>query len=280
MTTFDTYESSVEESRPVELYLFTLGTQEFAYTSSEGSVTVGATVYQEEAIERGSITKSAQEQDGILKITVPSTNEFASPYITTVPAVPATVSIFRRQRDATTGTLNVLQFQGDVLSVSFPGDGTRAEISARSIEGKVGSPLPRMTYQGICNNFLGDRNCLVNMSDHDYIGTVASAVGNVISLTGAGTATNVNGQVINFVGGYCTPTGINEYRMIIAQSADSLTLHLPFSVDVTGAQVQAFAGCDHNVDGDCKNVFNNVSEYIGYHAVPTRNPFESGLESV
>ena len=279
MTTFDTFESSVEGSRPVEIYEFSIGAQTYYYTSSEGSVTVGANDYTEEALSRGSIAKTAQK-DPTLSIKIPATNEFAARYIGPVPTDRATLSIFRRQRSATTGNLNVLIFKGDILSVKFPGDGTLAQIEARSIEGRTSAQMPRMTYQGVCNNFLGDRNCLVDMSGHNHIGTITAVSGNVITLSGASTALNVNGQVIDFVGGYCTPTGVSEYRSIIAQSGNDLTLQLPFSFDVTGASVQAFAGCDHIRDSDCALVYNNVSEFIGFHFVPTRNPFESGLDTI
>ena len=44
-----------------------------------------------------------------------------------------------------------------------------------------------------------------------------------------------------------------------------------------GTEVEVFAGCDHTI-ATCKTQFDIVVNYGGFAFVPTRNPFESGLD--
>lgn len=273
MSTFDVLESSVESSRPIELYEFQVGSTVYRYSSSEDRITIGALVYEPESIARTRIEMSGDQDTRTLNIFVPSANVFAARYVSTVPGEKATVRCLRYQRDESPAfATTVLLFDGVVQSVRFPNDGHSAEIAVRSIESALNRNIPRFSYTGMCNHFLYDSGCGANPSNFDFIGTVSAVSGNVITVTGAGAAG------FDYSAGYARPVGENDFRLVLSASGDDITLLLPFASNVLGSSVQLFAGCDHLVEGDCALVFDRVAEFGGFPFVPNRNPFDTGLD--
>lgn len=269
---FDSFEISTESSRPIELYEFNLGTEFFRYTSAEDTISVGGNDFEPVAISRNEIQQGSDQNNRNLLITMPTILSLAQDYISVPPASKLTVNVFRYQRDDLVD--QVLLFKGTVQAVRYPGDGTSAEFAIRSIETAMNRNVPRFTFMGMCNHILFDDGCGVNPAPFDHLGNVDSIdVGaNTITIAGLGASG------IDFVGGYVTPTGVNDFRMVLAQSGDTLTMLLPFAEDPTGTNAQAFAGCDHTLTGDCALVFDNVAEFGGFHFVPSKDVFARGLE--
>ena len=274
MSTFDALESSLDSSRPLEIYSITIGSETFRYTSAEDDITIGSDIYTTISISRSKISHGADAQNNTVTVTLPGNNVFAAKYRNIVPGNKATVNIWRLQRDETPSLVPQLIFKGQVMSVRFPQDGNTADIAVRSIEQALNRNIPRFTYMGSCNHVLYDQRCKVDPTLFDVIGTVSAVSATVITLPGA------NAQPDGFyTGGYCTPTvGNQDFRMILDHTGNDLTLLLPFAADVTGLTVQAFAGCDHVVFGDCATKFDNVIEFGGFAFVPNKNVFQEGLE--
>ena len=275
MTSFDDFATSLEDSRPLEIFALTLGSTTYRYTSAEDSVTVASQTYTPIGISRNNIVQGSDAQNRTLSITVPSDNEFASQYRNIVPGQRASISIWQLERDESPAfDTQILMFKGQVLSVSYPNDGYQADINCQSIESALNRTIPRFTYMSSCNNVLYDSACGVASAGFSVVGTVSSVSGNVITLPGA------NSQPDGYyTGGYCTPvSGQQDFRMIVNHVGNDLTLLLPFATDVDGASVQAFAGCDHLIGGDCSSKFNNVGRFAGFAFVPNDNIFQDGLD--
>ena len=274
MSTYNDLEISTERSRPIELYRFTLGAQIFRYTSAEDEITVGIETFLPESIARGNVEQGSDSSNRAMILTVPSANPFAVKYVNVVPGERASVDVLRYQRDEVPLFATVvLLFKAIVQAVRFPNDGHTAEIAIKSIESVLARNVPRFTYTGMCNNFLFDSRCGVNPAAFNYIGPVTAVAGNVVTVGGAGASG------LDLVGGYCRPVTMTDFRMVVAQAGDDLTLLLPFPVDITGINLQCFSGCDHLVDGDCALVFDNVSEFGGFAVVPNRNIFMRGIQT-
>jgi hypothetical protein len=272
MATYDTLEQSVEDSRPIELYEFTLGSDAFRYTSAEDELTVDGDVYTPLAISRGKIEQGSDQSNRNLSVTVPSDNEFAQLYITVPPGQGAGLNIFRYQRDESPAfDTQVLLFKGRVQSCAFPNDGHSATFAIRSLESAMNRLLPRFTFAAMCQHILYDAACGAIATSFDHLGAASSISGNTITVAGAGASG------FDFVGGYLRPTGTNDFRMITAQSGDVLTMFLPFQVDPTGLNMQAFAGCDHLIAGDCALVFDRVADFGGFAFVPNKDIFAQGI---
>jgi len=272
MSSFDTLESSVQDSRPIELYQITQGSTVYRYASCASDTTVGSVTYSALAIARSRVEQGSDAENRTITITVPGNEPFAQQYIDVVPGERATVRIYRYQRDESPAfDTQVLLFDGIVQSVRFQRDGHSAEINVRSAEAAMNRNIPRFTYMGMCNHFLYDESCGVSPGSFNHIGEVSAVSGNTITVTGA------DASGFDFVGGYCRPPATEDYRLVLAQSGDDLTLLLPFFESPVGSNVQLFAGCDHLVDGDCASTFDNVINFGGFPFVPNRNPFQTGL---
>ena len=272
MADYDTLESSVDSSRPIELYEIIKGTSTWRYTTSDDEITIGADTFEPAAISRDRIVQGSDQRNRNLLVTMPSSNPFASQYITVPPGERATVNVFRYQRDETPSfDTQVLLFKGQVQSVQFPNDGHSATIAVRSIETALNRNIPRFTFMGTCQHVLYDDNCGANPTAFDHLGVATAISGSTVTVSG------LSSSGIDFTGGYCRPTGTNDFRMVLSQSGDDLTLLLPFAASPVGGNVQAFAGCDHILTSDCALVFDRVRFFGGFAFVPSRNIFETGL---
>jgi len=275
MTTYDIRESSVEDSRPVEVYEFSAGTQTWRYTSRASDVTLGSDTYTKESIKRSQIGEGADARSRNVTLTVPASNAFASRYILGAPGNRATCSVIRLQRDEVPSfDTQILIFKGFVQTVRFVNDGRVAEIILRSLASAQNQSVPRYTFMSQCNHFLYDERCKVDPTSFNIIGRcTAGGDGTVLTVTGA------DGEADGYwnAGFVQTTAGLVEPRGIIAHTGTSITINQPFSTDVTGTDVQVFAGCDHIISGDCATKFANTLNFGGFPFVPGRNPFESGL---
>ena len=274
MATFDTLESSRQDSRPIEVYRIAIGTEApYLYTSAEDEITLGSEVFTPVAIARSEVSQGEDERKRVLTLVLPGANAFAQRYVETPPGQKATVTIIRLQRDETpTFFTQELVYKGSVQSVQFPDAGEVAQISVQSIEAATSRRIPRFRFMGMCNHIVYSAACGADPVAHSIIGATASVAGNVITVAG------VDASGHDFVGGYCKPTAEADFRLIIAQSVDSLTLLIPFASEIVGANMQLFAGCDHKIEGDCALVFDRVNDYGGFAFVPSKNPFATGID--
>ena len=273
MATFDQLESSAAASRPIEIFAFAIGGTTYRYTSAEDELVVDAQTYAAEAISRGPIAQGPDDRTRILDIELPASNEFAALYVDIVPGQRATATIIRLQRDeAPEFNTKVMIYKGFVQSVRFPSHGQKAVVGVRSIEAASSRPIPRFTYQGLCNHVLYDSGCGIDQSLFKHTGAVTDVTGNVITVTGADG--EANGY---YAGGFVKPDGLDDFRLILKHEGKELTLLLPFPIDVDGVDVDIYAGCDHKIDGHCQSRFDNVIEFGGFGFIPLKNPFTTKL---
>lgn len=272
MTTFDLRESSTEDSKPVELYEFILGSTSYRFTSAEDDVVIGSDTYLTSAIGRSRLEQGSDQNNRTLTVTMPASFSLPQLYVGVPPGQQATINIYRYQRNEVPsfGT-QILLFKGQVQTCRFPNDGHSAEFACRSIESALNRNIPRFSFMGMCNHILYDSNCGVLEADFDYIGNADLVDENQVTING------LAASGIDFTGGYVRPTGTVDFRMVLSQSGDVLTLLLPFAEDPTGSNLQAFAGCDHVLTGDCALIFDNVENFGGYAFVPNKNIFQTGL---
>lgn len=272
MTSFDVYERSEEGSRPIEVYSFAIGSSTYRYTSHATDVTVGVDTYTAIPISRGAVFQGAEERRNPLAISMPSSESFAALFVGQVPGQVASVSIFRLQLDESpTFNTQSLIFKGTISAAKVKAD--LVEFQARTLESAAGRTIPRVTFMGMCNHMLYSSACGANPASFSHIGEVLSTNGNVIEVDGA------NSEADGYwTGGYCKPNAESEFRLILAHSGNNLTLLMPFNNDLTGSDVQMFAGCDHLLSGDCANKFDRVIDNGSFSFVPNKNPFATGLD--
>lgn len=154
--TFNAFESSRETSRPIELYRIVQGGLTFGYTSAEDELTVAGITYLPEAITRGKVGQSPSDRKTVLEVSVPSSNSFADRFKLSTPASRASIVVQRIQRSDSPTPEVVTIFDGYVSSVSFEDDCKVAKLACTPVTAAQSRPVPRFSYQGLCNHVLFD----------------------------------------------------------------------------------------------------------------------------
>ena len=275
---YEAYETSQQSSRPVEIYEFTVGATTYYYTSAEDTQTVASVDYTPlTGLKRSKIGQGPEDRNATLTIEMPGSNQFVRPYIAAVPSSRATVTIMRLQRGDTPTPEVVTIFEGKVKAVNFDGDGGRmAKIAVEPDISATSRSIPHFTFQGLCNHVIYDDGCQVDETDGAYRASreVLADSGNTLTIDG------LSGFGDGwFTGGFVEVNGGLDSRMIIDQTGDVVTLHIPFPGSPLGQVVIVLAGCAHTI-AVCKSKFDNVINYGGFAFVPKINIFETGISSL
>jgi len=269
---FSIEERSREDGQPIELYQFALGGDFFTYTNQESDETYGAIVYTAETISRTSIKNTIDAGENQITITVPSTNAFARLFVTVIPGDRASITI-RQVHRTDTADETVVAFKGFVSTVGFGQDGKAVKINCRQITSAAERPVPRHTYQGLCNHMLYDARCGLSEATFEENATITAVDGRNVTTSGL---TNVGGGDDYWEAGLCQFG--SEYRLIVGQTANVMKLNIPFANTINGESLRFVPGCKHRRVTDCQTKFSNAINYGGFPFVPTKNPFETGLD--
>jgi uncharacterized phage protein (TIGR02218 family) len=262
---YDSLEKSVYSGAPVELYRFTQGPKSWRYTSADSEQTYQGYAYRPEAISRGELDQSQEEQAGSLEVTLPRDNEVASLFIPYLPVEPIGVTLFRFHRgDSEVVTI----FVGKVASVAFIG--SEARLVCQPVSEVLRRQIPSYMYQYQCNHALYSTACGINKASYKVQAIVSAVSGDTVTATAFGTKSSGwfnNGWLQRSNG---------EVRFVIGHSGNTVTLMNPFSGLKAGESVDAYAGCDRT-ESVCASKFGNLVNHAGFSRIPTKNPFEAGL---
>lgn len=267
--TYDTQETSTHGGAPAELYEFRYATAIFAYTNGEQPITKQQTLFMPQSIRRGAITGSSEAAKQELQITVPRDVPIADLFRVSPPAKVVTLSIYRTHH--TDGSQQfITTWQGRVLTANWQGDAVT--LACESILVSIERKAPRRRYSIICPFELYGSECKANKTAMRVDGSVSAVSGNTISTT-------LLKPDDWFAGGYLEydiPGSSAPGTLSISSSQADGTLVLGAVANglIAGADIKAFAGCDHTL-ADCKTKFDNVGNYGGFPFFPSKNPFGS-----
>lgn len=267
---FTTFEESIEGGRKVVLYHFLIGTTNYRYTSAGDEIVFQANTFFPRQITGSAPSRAVDENPVDLEINIPATDAVVLPFIGTVPGQRMAVTIYEVHRDDLVNA-HIL-WQGRIAGASFTENGTKAVMRAITSESAASRPVPRHKYQSLCNHFLYDANCTLDRELFKFTGTITAIVGNVITIGGLFAAEGADWAL----GGYIKQSGGEDYRMVLNQSGDDLTVLLAFADNLLGSTVDVYAGCLRDI-GTCETKFNNKVNHGGWPNIPTKNIFQRGL---
>jgi uncharacterized phage protein (TIGR02218 family) len=266
--TFEQYENSEESGRPIEIFHFSIGLENFYYTSAEDTITYGGNQYVTRQITRTSVKESVEGGKARLEVTLPTDDLVCSRYVGIVEPSPMYLNVIRFHRqDLLDGRV---VWTGRLTTVKYQKNGTRAQMTFIPSESVYSRAIPHYKYQALCNHVLYDDGCGIDPDSYKFTGTATGASGSNVTVTGLQASKGADWAK----GGKCTVNGVD--RLILDQSGDVLSLSLPFGDDPDGQTIDVFAGCDHQVT-TCGNKFGNAVNYGGFPFVPTKNPFQVGV---
>lgn len=277
---FDTLETGSESGQPIELYEFRIGSgTPTRYTSSENDVALTVTLETYTALEisRSELTEEINNPStNQISVRMPADTDFVQQFRTIAPGQRASLTIYRIHRADIGGSEDrVVIFKGTVRNVSFVKNGREAVLQILPITSAMSRQVPRRTYQNLCNHMLYDSRCTLNKDDSSFrlTSTVTAVSNDVITVSGAAA---FNALADFFEAGYVEFN--NDFRTIVEQSGDDLTLIAPFLNSPLGQSVFVRAGCKHRGVTDCQDKFSNEDNYGGFLYVPSKNPFATGLD--
>lgn len=264
--TFDQSEISRFGGRPVDLYKFVSGAQEWLYTTEKAGFTFDGDAYLGRAISHTEPNDSA-DNPGQIRITLPDDDALVQFFINGVPALPIQVTIFRVHRDAPTDER--IMFLGEVSS----DDSTlpAGTLVCDPLQGRFVLQVPRGLYQrDQCIWTLGDPDtCGLDLAPFTHTSTVSAL--NVLGtnwVTVAGAATFGGADPNYFKDGVLV---FGEYRaMIESQVGDQVKLMQRIPSLIVTSPVSLIAGDDHHYT-TCRDKFNNIARAMVFPNLPLAN---------
>lgn len=262
----DLFNSSTQDGRPVELYQFIQGEQEWLFTDGVLPVTHLTKVYMPAPIKRNAIKQTDDSFKQALSIEMPRDNVLAREYLGFTAETPTTLTIFHGQYDdLNPGPFHTF-WKGRIISGSA--SKSTIKLKGESVYTSIQRAGLRARYERTCRHVLYGTGC--NAKQEDF------AVG--ARVTGLARGIEITVDVVR-PDGYFTAGIIKQdngaMRFIESQVGDRITLVRPFNELHVGDPIELFAGCDHALL-TCRDRFNNLDNYGGFTWIPTKNPFGNG----
>jgi len=210
---YATAETGIQSGAPVELYLFALGADRWAYCSGDISATYNGDVYAPAPIKRSApaVQSGSTPAGATLTLTVPSDFVIARKFSSFVPAAPLALTIYRYHRSDPGAVITL--WSGRVRGAAWAG--STATLQCDSIDAAFRRQALRRGVGLNCEHMLYDQGCKINPSAFREAGTVGSISGNTITAGVFGS--HANGW---WVSGYAR-VALQDYRMIIAHSGST-----------------------------------------------------------
>lgn len=274
------------EQEPIELYRFVVGVKTWNFTTHTEVVTIGQTEYLPAAIERGSTTNTGQATKANMEIKIARDTTLADVFRIQPPSVPVTITIWQYNNndpDVQFDLRAVVVWKGRVVNAKWNPDQTLS-LTTESVFTSLQRTGAARKYSRYCTHTLFDTGCQLRRALFRTVTTVNSMVGATITCNHGKTDTTPsteqwwNHELKWFIGGWAewenSETGNREYRAIIGQTPNSVTLAAHPLGLAPGQQIELFPGCDHSFD-TCRTKFNNALNFGGQPYIPTKNPFGS-----
>ncbi len=255
-------ELSDYNSRPLELYRFSMGTTEWYYTSADHQITVGTVVYEPIYISRSSFTRSGDINKSSITIDIMKdadvTLGFRSGWL------PATMTLtISRFHYLDLPEEAVMIWKGRVTGCKWSGSiATLTSDSVFTLFKRMGL---RRIYQVGCPHVLFGAQCGLNPAGWVTSSTITVVNGSHVELSGTGGKPNGF-----FIGGVFTVGSTS--MMIVDHSGDVIRLLDGISEAVVGIAVTLLPGCDRTLS-KCSGAFFNEHNFGGLPFLPNDNPF-------
>lgn len=268
---FNSLETSVDSSQPIELYEFTYQGITQYFTSSEANVTVGSITYLATQIARSEITNSGEIGKNNLTLNCPDQFSVSELFQAGPPDDVVTLVIKRVQYAALDVADTVIVWVGRITAVSWPP--LRSEITCESIFTALRQAGVHRIYTVNCPFALYGLDCTVNILSFEQSITIdGGQTGNMITASAFALQPNgwyAGGRVI-----WQSSPGIYVKRGIKNHSGDQCELTYAMPNFNSGTVVTVAPGCDHSY-ATCQSKFSNGPNFGGFPYMMQKNPWGS-----
>lgn len=279
--TYSTFEGSVEDGGPIQLYRFVYGTEAgeyLAYTNSteqqivDHGGSVGVITYAPIPIQRGNIVSNGTLDKSAIKINLDVGTDLAELFRVYPPSSVVQLTIYEGHVDDPDAEFQVV-WAGRIVAASR--EQSEINLSGEPVSTQLRRPGLRRHYQYGCPLALFSDACGASKAAATVSATVSAIDGTVVTLTagweGAFSAVKFQRGTLEW-----TPAGSTTIkRTIVRVSGNDLTLSgLPIDLAVSDT-VDVVLGCNHRAfdadGGDCESLHDRLVSYGGQPWIPTKN---------
>ena len=266
---FNTYEISVQDSSPIELYTFARGGLSWRFTSSDTSQTINGYIYEAIPIKRSSLSASQSLQKISLTITMPQNTNFARQFLQTPPSDIMSIEIQRFH--ITDGEEErIILWTGNIANLKF--EELSVEIYCEPISTSFKRPMLRRFYQISCPHVLYGEKCTIDLDTWRVTASVDSFTSLTITSTTFGAYDDgyFSGGVLFFE---IYSGAAVEKRFITEHVGDIITINIQIPELVGSDLIECVPGCDHTLT-TCNTKFSNRLNFGGCPYIPEKNPMD------
>lgn len=265
---YEQRENSTEQGRPDELYLFTLGSKEWCYTSGDQDGNFADRLFKAVPIKNSGIHISGEAATDAFTIEASSTIGPAQLFMFVPPSQTIWVQIWRRH----TGESEYLvSYQGEITQINYPIPG-KCVITSEMLSATLQREGLRIPWSRTCPYAVYDPDtCRKAKIDEAVPCMVLSVDGNDVVCTeiDAFDAGKFTGGMVE----WDDPLhGGHEIRLIELHDSSVLTIFSTSAGMYTGLIVTVYRGCRQTVES-CKEL-SNYDNYGGFPHLPGKSPFD------
>ena len=268
---FDAFETSNNNGRPIALYQFVWGNTIWRYTSADSLQTYGGNDFLPVAIRDDGMTQGGSNENDFMvhsQVDLPIVLLYAD----SPPTAPVWLTVRRKHADDPDNEAPVY-WVGRVANIVRTENMAEADIRGVSIGKLLKSGGLRLTWGKNCPHCVYDSQCRVPHADHAYPRIAATVSGNLLTIT-----TPTDPDEGTFTGGFIEwdrdGLGTLERRGIEAQ-IDSSTIKVLGRIPnlAPGDDVTLYPGCDQTTS-TCEDGFANLDNNGGFPFMPEKSPFD------
>lgn len=273
MATFQEYDESQFQGRPVLLFDFLVSGVHYRYTNVAPSVSFESNLYVADDMKCEGVEIETSPGKQELAIETRRDHPIALLFQVTIPVAPIGVTIYQAQADDL--TVFEVFWTGRVQGLAYHGSIPKlvCDVGGRRLQVLTGAN----TFGSPCNWTVGYPGCPVDLASHTTTGTLSAATSTVLRAP----------EWVGFAAGYFVPGVVKviatgEHREVVAYdpSTGDLTLKAPILGLNVGDSVDATAGCDGSYT-TCSTTFaadtNSGEAHGGFRFVPTKDPYKTGV---
>lgn len=264
LLTFDQAEASIQDSQPRELILIQHGLTTYPISTAQRDYYYLGTKYVATPSSRLEIVLDDLGQIKDVSVVLPSSHAFVVRWFQSLsPPQRVTVTILRYQVEAQ--AFETL-WSGEVTLLSMERHQAKLTV-VPAIARRLQKRLPLVGVDSKCAAILFDPWCKADRNSFTYAAHVTYVDGRNVNIAWDVTVPAGDGWAGQFIH---LPT--TEPVLVVTHSGLQLTLKNPIAGMKVGDNVTVARACNHSI-ADCRDIFNNVPNYVGLPNKPTQNPF-------
>lgn len=272
---YDTFEQSIQDGAPVEIYTFSASTGTYRLTSAEEDVTFGSLFTATQISRSNAEIMPLSQQVRAMTISLAMAHPLAQVLVRGIPPRNVEVVISRYHRG---DSASEQVWRGYVSVVESDDVFVRLTVPS-SMDEQQAVRLPIAVAQRTCNHMLYDRGCTVDRDYPVYQNEAFMSASAVATISADGYTITVDaledGSSVARDNDWATLGEVRrvsdgERRSIVQQTGTTLVLDVPFATLEVNDDLEVYAGCDLTAEA-CAVKFANIANFGGEPIFPSTN---------